>query len=80
MTVKNTPAAGGSINMTVKNWSGTTGTMTATGGSVTTGSGGGGGGLIKIDYVNKTYAGTAPSASGGTSGVVHLEQLALQVW
>jgi hypothetical protein len=63
-----TPAAGGSINMTVKNWSGTTGTMTATGGSVTTGSGGGGGGLIKIDYVNKTYAGTAPSASGGTSG------------
>lgn len=63
----NTPSAGGSLNFTVKNWSGTTGTMTATGGSVTTGSGGGGGGLIKIDYVNKTYSGTAPSAVGGTS-------------
>ncbi|HRH31435.1 MAG TPA: fibronectin type III domain-containing protein, partial [Candidatus Paceibacterota bacterium] len=41
--------------------------MTATGGSVTTGSGGGSGGLIKVDYVNKTYSGTAPSAAGGTS-------------
>jgi hypothetical protein len=63
----NTPSSGGSLNFTVKNWSGTTGTMTATGGSVTTGSGGGSGGLIKVDYVNKTYSGTAPSAAGGTS-------------
>ncbi len=61
------PSAGGSINFTVKNWSGTTGTMTATGGSVTTGSGGGSGGLIKVDYVNKTYTGSAPTAAGGTS-------------
>jgi phosphodiesterase/alkaline phosphatase D-like protein len=66
-TTANIPASGGSINFTVKNWSGTTGTMTATGGSVTTGSGGGAGGLIKVDYVNKTYSGTAPSAAGGTS-------------
>ena len=62
-----TLSSGGSIYITTKNYQGSTGSMTANGGaSSQLGDGSGGGGRIAIEYLSKTYSGTAPTASAGT--------------
>ncbi|HRH30774.1 MAG TPA: alkaline phosphatase D family protein [Candidatus Paceibacterota bacterium] len=65
-------SAGGSIWIVAKNYSGTSGLITANGGACAYGSttGSGGGGRVRIEYVNKTYSGTAPTASFGTCSTV----------
>jgi phosphodiesterase/alkaline phosphatase D-like protein len=65
-------AGGGSIWVIAKNYEGTTGTISANGGACAYGSttGSGGGGRIRIEYVNKTYSGTAPTVNFGTCATV----------
>ena len=60
-------SAGGSIWVITKNYSGATGTINANGGNAgQPDSGSGAGGRIRIEYVNKTYSGGTPAATGGT--------------